>query len=139
VRASCAILAAAVFAAACSNAGEQHRARLSKVDDLRIDQTWRTPESNRLGAPLDGLAVGGFITNTGTTPLRCSATAFVIIDEAGNAFTPHSLWCTTPTIGPHLFSSFTAEFTTLQGSHVELRFEHPDGTYEAHTLVVPPA
>ena len=91
------------------------------------------------GAPVSGVSVGGYLVNEGTAPMRCRASAFILIDETGNAVTPQSLFCTVPLLGPHLSTPFTAQFTTMQGRRLQLRFEHPDGTYEAHALIVPRA
>ena len=134
------LLAAAFFPAACAGQGTQHRARLSEHQDLSIMGAWHTLMRNGAsGAPVNGVSVGGYLVNKSSSPLRCRASAFILIDQAGNAVTPQVLFCTTPLLAPHGSTSFTAEFSTMQGTRLQLRFEHPDGSYEAHALTVPRA
>lgn len=140
MRLACLALAAAFLPAACAGQSSQHRARLSLHQDLSIMGAWHTPMRNGAsGAPVNGVSIGGYLVNKSSTPLRCRASAFILIDEAGNAITPQVLFCTTPLLAPHATTSFTAEFATMQGTRLQLRFEHPDGSYEAHQLTIPRA
>jgi hypothetical protein len=139
VRGSGVLLAALAFLSGCTATAE-HRSYVSAQQDISEIQTQRTLLGNGAsGAPVDGVVVSGEITNVGSSPLRCNASAFLLTDAAGNASVPRSQWCDVPAVGPHRSASFTATFATTGQTHLQLRFEHPDGTYEAHTLIVPPA
>ncbi len=140
MRVLAALLAAAFVLAGCTgNSAQQHRARRSASDDLSAIQATNAPVRNGSGAPVDALVVSGTITNTSAAPLRCRATSFLLVDENGNAYAPSSQWCDVPAIGPSQSAGFSATFRAPQTPHLELRFEHPDGTYEAHALHLPPA
>jgi hypothetical protein len=139
VRIACAFVLVAIALAGCAD-GAQHRAKLSSEQDLSFIEASRTPVRTGVsGAPVNALVVSGTITNTGSVPLRCRPTAFLLIDESGNAFMPKTQWCDVPSIAPRRSAGFTATFTPTEQVHLELRFVHPDGTYEAHVLKVPPA
>ncbi len=137
MRAAAALLAAAFVLAGCASGNTQHKARRSASDDLSAIQATTSPVRNGSGAPIDALVVSGTITNTGSAPLRCRATSFLLVDQNGNAYAPSAQWCDVPSIGPSLSAGFTATFRAPQTPNLELRFEHPDGTYEAHPLHFP--
>lgn len=132
-----ALIAAAFVLTGCSGSGAQHHAQRSASDDLSAIQATSTPAFNGSGAPIDALVVSGTITNTSSTPLRCRATAFLLVEENGNAFAPSSQWCDVLLIGPSHSAGFSATFRAPQAPHLQLRFVHPDGTYEAHSLHFP--
>ena len=134
-----ALFAAILLFSGCSGGRTQHRAHLSALQDLSEIQATRTALRNGAsGAPMSGVVVSGTITNTGSTPLRCRATAFLLLDSSGNALMPRTQFCDVPSIGPHRSAGFSATFTTTDPAQLQLRFEHPDGTYETHALIVPP-
>ena len=139
MRAAAALLAAAFVLAGCASSGAQHKARRSASDDLSAIQATNAPVRNGSGAPIDALVVSGTITNTGSSPLLCRATSFLLVDKNGNAYAPSAQWCDVPSIGPSRSAGFSATFRAVQKPNLELRFEHPDGTYEAHALHFPPA
>jgi hypothetical protein len=91
------------------------------------------------GAPVRGVRVSGTITNTGHETLRCRPTAFLLVDGNGEAIAPVWQSCDVPVIAPEQSGTFSAVFSTMQTAHLQLRFEHPDGTYESHALTLPPA
>jgi hypothetical protein len=95
--------------------------------------------SGQSGAPVRGVHVFGTITNTSDETLRCRPTAFLLVERNGDAIAPTSQWCDVPAIAPQQSGTFSANFPTMQTAHLELRFEHPDGTYESHALTLPPA
>lgn len=134
-----ALFAAILLFGGCSGGRTQHRAHLSALQDLSEIQATRTALRNGAsGAPISGVVVSGTITNTGSMPLRCRATAFLLLDSSGNALMPRTQFCDVPSIGPHRSAGFSATFTTTDPAQLQLRFEHPDGTYETHELIVPP-
>jgi len=140
VRIASALAAAAIALSGCAGEGAEHRARPSAEQDISLLQASLAPVRTGVsGAPVNALVVSGTITNTGSTPLRCRAASFLLIDDNGNAFMPKTQWCDVPAIAPRRSAEFSATFTLTQQAHLQLRFEHPDGTYEAHKLKVPPA
>lgn len=140
MRIACAFALAAIALASCAGDGAQHRARLSSEQDLSFIEASRAPVRTGVsGAPVNALVVSGTITNTGSVPLRCRPTAFLLVDPNGNAVTPKTQWCDVPSIAPRRSAGFTATFMDAPQDHLQLRFMHPDGTYEAHRINVPPA
>lgn len=65
--------------------------------------------------------------------------AFLVVDAQGNALAPVKQYCDVPSIGPKDSGYFSATFSTRETENLQLRFEHPDGSYEIHDLAVPPA
>jgi hypothetical protein len=138
VRAAAVLVATFVLIGCGGN--PHNRGRLSAHQELSAIQTVRTPlGTGAAGAPINGVIVSGTITNWDATPLRCRASQFLLVDIRGNAVVPRAQWCAVPSIGPRRWARFSATFTTMQRTHLELRFEHPDGSYERHALRVPPA
>lgn len=95
--------------------------------------------NGKSGAPVAALTVSGTITNTDSTPMQCSASSFVLVNANGNAVLPSAEWCDMPSIPPKQSGFFSATFSTSESDNLQLRFEHPDGSYEAHELIIPPA
>jgi hypothetical protein len=134
-----AALSAALLLAACAQESRQS-ARVTAHPAISALEVMPAPIRNGTsGAPTQGVTISGTITNTGSTALRCRPTEFLLVDGNGNAIAPTSQWCAVPSIGPQQSGTFNATFSTSQSAHLELRFEHPDGTYEAHRLTLPPA
>lgn len=133
------VASAALLLSACAQ-GSQHHARVSAHPALSSIQAMPAPIRNGTsGAPTQGIQVSGTITNTGSTSLRCRPTEFFLVDAQGNAIAPSSQWCDLPAIAPQQSGTFNATFPISPTAHLELRFEHPDGTYESHPLTLPPA
>ncbi len=137
MRFTAAVLAAIVLSA-CG--GHAQRSRVAAHDDLSAVQALVTqlPGSSST-APTRGITVTGTITNGGGKSLKCNAIAFLIVDAHGNAVSPISQYCDVPAIAPKDSGYFSATFSTRETENLQLRFEHPDGTYEVHDLIVPPA
>jgi hypothetical protein len=134
-----AALGAALVLAACAQES-QHSARVTAHPAITELQVMPAPIRNGAsGAPTRGVMISGTITNTGSTALRCRPTEFLLVDASGNAIAPSSQWCDVPSIAPQQSGTFNATFPTTQTAHLQLRFEHPDGTYEAHKVALPPA
>lgn len=126
--------------AACAQTQTAQRARLTAHPAITSFRATQAPIRNGAsGAPTTGVTVTGTITNTGPTTLRCRPTEFFLVDANGNAIPPSAQWCDVPAIAPQQSATFNATFSTTQTAHLELRFEHPDGTYESHKLTLPPA
>ncbi len=139
MRCAAAFVAAAFLLTACAN-GSRRGARLSAHDDLSAIRTLRAALKNGTsGAPVDGLTISGIITNTGSAPLRCNAMSFLLVAANGNALMPRAQWCDVPFLAPKHSAGFSATFPVPPEARFQLRFEHPDGTYEVHRLTVPPA
>ena len=124
---------------ACSSRA-QRTAVQSKTDDVTSVEASRVAMRNGAsGVPLSGVVVTGTIRNAGSAPMSCRPTEFLLIDASGNANLPRLQWCTLPTIPPRSSTNFTATFSVTDDRHLQLRFEHPDGSYEAHPIALPPA
>lgn len=89
--------------------------------------------------PVNVLFVSGTITNTGSSAMSCSATNFLLVAPNGNAIAPSAQWCDVPSIPPKQSAFFNATFAATNTDNVQLRFVHPDGSYEVHDLIIPPA
>lgn len=125
--------------AACSG-GSTQKARLAAHDDLSAVQAVQRSERNgKSGAPVNVVFVSGTITNPGSSALRCSANAFLLVDPKGNAVAPARQWCDVPAIAPKQSAFFSATFPATATDNLQLRYEHPDGSYEVHDLAIPPA
>lgn len=124
--------------AAC--AGATGHARRSAHDDLSAIQTApaQLPGAHS-GAPTDGLIVSGRIANPNASVLRCRSVELLLVAPNGDATAPSEEWCDLPQIAPNGTGYFSAIFPAPSSLPVQLRFEHPDGSYEAHALNIPPA
>jgi hypothetical protein len=130
-------LPALLLVAACS--GNTRHAAVSAHDELSALQAVPVRvRTSAAAAPVGGLAVSGTITNNGRRPLRCSALALYVVDPNGNAVAPASQFCDVPSIAPDQSGYFSATFDTQRTEDLQLRFEHGDGSYETHDLIVPP-
>lgn len=128
-----------VLLAACSSGGAQ-KARVASQDDLSaIQAVQRTAKNGKNGMPVNVLFVSGTITNTGTSAMSCIATSFLLVGPNGKAITPAQQWCDVPSIEPKQSAFFNATFAADSTDSVELRYVHPDGSYEVHDLIIPPA
>jgi hypothetical protein len=134
-------LCAVVFALAVAGCwGGGAHARVAAHDDLSAIQAIPVQLRNGgSGAPVSGVNVTGTITNSGSKPLRCTAIAFLLVDDRGNAVSPSSQFCEVQILAPNDSAYFNATFPTQETDNLQLRFEHPDGSYETHDLAVPPA
>ncbi len=122
MRAALVVAAAAFALAGCAGAGN-HRARLAAHADLSALQTSLIAVRNGAsGAPVNGLLVSGTITNTGPAMLRCRLSAFLLIEENGNAVAPSSQWCDVPAIAPTRSARFSATFPQPAQLRVECGF-----------------
>lgn len=128
-------------ASGCAGASSAQKAKVAAHDDLSaIQAIQRTGRNGKSGAPVPVVFVSGTITNTGTSALHCNATAFLLVDPSGNAITPATQWCDTPSIAPQQSAFFNATFQPGgKTDNLQLRYVHPDGTYEVHDLIIPPA
>jgi len=86
-----------------------------------------------------GVTISGTITNTDAQPLRCNAIAFLLVDARGDALAPATHFCDMPAIAPNDSGYFSATFDPRTTDDLHLRFQHPDGSYETHDVIVPPA
>lgn len=90
------------------------------------------------GAPVSGVTVTGTITNHGASALHCRSNSFFLTTDGKGALTPATQWCDAPAIAPSTSAQFTLTFATPPRDGLTLRFEHPNGTYETHELILPP-
>ena len=131
------ILAGALGGCAGGN-GAQH-GHLSKVEYLSALEVIPAPmRTNSSAAPVEGLVVSGTITNEGSSPLQCSTAEFVLMRTGGPDVIPSTQFCAVPSIAPQESAYFNATFATAPRDDLQLRFNHGDGSYELHDLVVPP-
>lgn len=138
MRAAAAVTAAALLAGCASQ--PQQAARVTAHPAITAIRAQTVPLRNgSSGAPTRGIQISGTLTNSGGSALRCSPTEFLLLESGNNAIAPVSAWCSVPRIAPKASATFTATFSTTQLAHLQLRFEHPDGTYESHPLTVPSA
>jgi hypothetical protein len=138
VRVAAALIGLLVLAA-CSDGGTQ-KARVASKDDLSaIQAVQRTAHNGKNGVPVNVLFVSGTITNTSSAAMTCSATSFILVDPHGKAVTPSEQWCDMPSIPPKQSAFFNATFAPANTDNVQLRYVHPDGSYEVHDLIIPPA
>lgn len=135
-----AIFTALAVLCACSGGQAERGGTLAKTQYLSAIQAMPAPMRNgSSGAPTVGLVVSGTITNGGTTPLRCSRTAFVLVRSGDGDVIPSAEFCALPSIAPQQSAYFNATFAAPPRDDWKLRFEHGDGSYEIHDLFVPPA
>jgi hypothetical protein len=138
VRVAAAVVAAVVLSG-CANGGAQ-KAKLASRDDLSaIQAVQRVARNGKSGAPVNVVFVSGTITNTGSSAMTCSASEFLLVGRNGNAVAPATQWCDLPSIPPKQSAFFNATFAASNTDSLQLRFVHPDGSYEIHDLILPPA
>lgn len=137
---SAAILTALAVLGGCSAGGTHRGGHLSNVQYLSAIQSVPAPmRTGSSGAPIVGLAVSGTITNDGKVPMHCSSASFVLVRNSGGAaIAPASQFCGLPSIAPQQSTYFNATFVAAPNREWKLRFEHGDGSYEMHDLIVPP-
>ena len=135
------ILAAAaiIFMLTACSAGATQKARIAARNDLSAIQAMQRTIPGRSGVPVNIIFVSGTLTNTESKAMKCNASSFLLVDGRGNAIAPQSQWCDAPSIAPNQSSFFNATFTAKDLRNVQLRFVHPDGSYEVHDLILPPA
>lgn len=133
-----AAFAALLVLTACS-AGATQKARVAAHNDLSAIQAVQRTIPGKSGVPVSIVFVSGTITNTDPNPMKCSPSSFLLVDGAGNAVAPQTQWCDAPSIAPSQSAFFNATFTAKDLRNVQLRFVHPDGSYEVHDLILPPA
>ena len=134
-----AILATIVLLAACAGGPTHRGGQLSKQQYLSAIQAIPAPmRTGATGAPIVGLVISGTITNDGTQPLQCSRSAFVLMRSDDGDVSPTAQFCAIPSIPPQQSTFFNATFAAAPRDDWKLRFEHGDGTYEVHDLIVPP-
>lgn len=128
-------------ASGCAGSSATQKAKIATRDDLSaIQAVQRTAHNGKSGAPVDVVFISGTITNTGTAALHCNANAFLLVDPSGNAIAPATQWCDAPSIAPQQSAFFNATFQPGGSTeNLQLRYVHPDGTYEVHDLILPPA
>ena len=134
-----AVLGCLVVLCGCASAHSGQGGTLSKQQYLSALEA--LPAAMRVGstgAPIEGLAISGTITNDGATPLQCSPSEFYLVRSSGDDVPPSSQFCATPKLAPQQSTYFTATFSSPPRDDLRLRFEHGDGSYEIHDLVVPP-
>lgn len=125
--------------AACSEAQTNRGGHLSKQQYLSAIQAVPAPVRTGVsGAPMIGLVISGTITNAGDAALLCSRSSFVLIRTGDGDIAPLAQFCTTPTVAPQQSTYFNATFAAPPRDDWQLRFEHGDGSYEIHSLAVPP-
>ena len=122
----------------CASGNASQHGHLSKVEYLSALEVIPAPMRTNSSAPVEGLIVSGTITNDGDTPLKCSAVEFVLMQAGGTDVIPSTQFCAVPSIAPQESSYFNATFATAPRDDLRLRFNHGDGSYELHDLVVPP-
>src|SRR5579872_4171195 len=87
--------------AGCAAGTQRHASHPSANQDLTDIQTAGTMLRNGAsGAPISGIIVSGEIMNTGSTPLHCRDTSFLLVDSAGNGLMPRTQWCDIPSVAP---------------------------------------
>jgi hypothetical protein len=133
-----AAVAAGIVLSGCA-AGSAQKAKVAAHDDLSAIQAVQRTARNRSGAPVNVVFVSGTITNTGSSAMSCSASAFLLVAPNGNAVSPTAQWCDVPSISPKQSAFFNATFAAGSTDNLQLRFVHPDGSYEVHDLILPPA
>lgn len=139
MRALAGVASGMLFLAGCGGAAHSTRTIAPRDDISALQAVQNVPMRNgATGAPIEGLTVSGTITNTDTSLLRCRANAFLLIAPSGAAIAPSLQWCDVPAIAPDHSAEFTATFVTPAHQNLQLRFEHPNGTYETHNVILPP-
>jgi hypothetical protein len=132
-------LCAALLLAACSGAQADRGGHLAKEHYLSAIQAVPAPVRTGVsGAPMVGLVVSGTITNGSKTAFQCSRSAFVLVRSGDGDIAPLAEFCMTPTLAPKQSTYFNATFPAPPRDDWQLRFEHGDGSYEVHSLAVPP-
>ena len=133
-------LALTIVLAACAGGGDTQKARIAAHDDLSaIQAVQRSQRNGKSGAPVNVIFISGTITNTGSASMGCSANAFLLVAPDGNATAPATQWCDVPSIAPKQSAFFNATFAATPNDNLQLRFVHPDGSYEVHDVILPPA
>jgi hypothetical protein len=121
----------------CSTAGKSTARPALHTDLSAIEAIGGTAVRNGAsGAPIAGVTVTGTLTNTDARAMRCTTSAFLLSAGTENPVTPSSAWCALPSIAPNQSTAFSATFATTARTHLQLRFEHPSGTYELHQIVL---
>lgn len=134
------LLAVALVITGCSGGTAQRGGQLSKQQYLSALEVVPAPmRTGATGAPIIGLVVSGTITNDGKTPMQCSRSSFVLLHHGDSDIPPASQFCGLPSIAPQQSTYFNATFAAAPRDDWQLRFEHGDGSYELHDLIVPPA
>jgi len=134
-----AVSAALVLLAGCAGTAAHRGGQLSPDHYLSAIQAVPAPMRNgSSGAPLVGLMISGTITNDGKTPLQCARASFVLTRTGDGDVSPTAEFCALPSIAPQQSTFFNATFAAAPRDDWKLRFEHSDGTYEIHDLIVPP-
>lgn len=128
----------AIVLSGCAG-GSAQKAKVAARDDLSAIQAVQRTARNRSGAPVNVVFISGTITNTDSSAMSCSASAFLLVAPNGNAVSPTAQWCDVPSISPKQSAFFNATFTPTGTDNLQLRFVHPDGSYEIHDLILPPA
>lgn len=135
-----ATITALVLLGGCAAGNTSRGGTLAKTQYLSAVQAIPAPLRNgSTGAPIVGIVVSGTITNAGTTALQCSRSEFVLIRPGDGDVAPAAEFCAMPSIEPKQSAYFNATFAAPPRDDWKLRFEHGDGTYEVHDLIVPPA
>lgn len=133
-----AALIAVLSLAACG--GGSHHVRKAATDDLSAIEA--LPSSSiplgSSGAPITGVTVSGTITDADARLLRCRPESFLLLTPQGNAIAPVRQFCDKPVLHRGKSGYFTATFVTADLDGLRIRFEHPNGNYETHDLILPP-
>lgn len=126
--------------AGCAGGTTARGGTLAKTQYLSAVQSMPVPLRNgSTGAPVVGIVVSGTITNGGNTVLQCSRSEFLLTRPGDGDVAPTAEFCAVPSIQPQQSAYFNATFAAPPRDDWKLRFEHGDGTYEVHDLIVPPA
>lgn len=134
------LFAGLVLLAACSGGNAERGGTLSKTQFVSAIQVVPAPmRTGSTGAPIVGMLVSGTITNDGSSALQCTRSAFVLVSPAESDIAPSAEFCALPSIPPKQSAYFNATFAAPPRDDWKLRFEHGDGSYEVHNLIVPPA
>lgn len=141
MRKAAALLLLLAAGGCAGSASSSQKAKIAARDDLSaIQAIQRLAHNGKSGAPVSVVFISGTITNTGTAALHCNANAFLLVDPNGNAIAPAAQWCDSPSIAPQQSAFFNATFQPGGSTdNLQLRYVHPDGSYEVHDLILPPA
>ncbi len=133
------LITALAVLAGCAAQQSHGGGTLSKEQFLSALQAVPAPMKTSAGsAPMVGLVVSGTITNDGKNAMQCSPGEFVLVRDGGNDIAPSAQFCGVPSIAPQQSTYFNATFPAPPRDDWQLRFEHGDGSYEVHDLIVPP-
>jgi hypothetical protein len=134
------IVTALIALTACSGGNAQRGGTIAKTNFLSAIQVVPAPmHTGSTGAPIVGLVVSGTITNDGSSTLQCTRSTFVLMNPSESDIAPSAEFCALPSIPPKQSTYFNATFAAPPRDDWKLRFEHGDGSYEVHDLIVPPA